>query len=103
MTFPVRIENWILSGMPIFIFYYSFFVITIMSKLVLIYHVSLCTLCRRYKETRVRSTVIPTKFPSALNENYIYFVYTVMMCKLLNRHFFVNLFIVYFFIINIFI
>lgn len=25
-----------------------------------------------------------------------YFVYTVMMCKLLNRHFFVNLIIVYF-------
>lgn len=75
MTFPVRIENWILFGMPIFICYYSFFVITIMSKLVLIYHVSLCTLCRRYKETRVRNTVNATKFPSALNENYIYCVF----------------------------
>lgn len=103
MTFPVRIENWILSGMPIFICYYSFFVITIMSKIVLIYHVSLCTLRRRYKETRVRSTVNTNKFPSTLNENYIYFVYTVMMCKLLNTHFLVNLFILYFFTINIFI
>lgn len=55
-----------------------------------------------YKETRVRSTVNTTKFTSALNEHYIYFVYTVMMCKLLNRHFFVNLFIVYFLVLTSF-
>lgn len=100
MTFPVRIENWILSGMPIFICYCSFFVINIMSKLVLTYHVSLCTLCRKYTETRVRSAVNTNKFPSALNENHINFVYTVIMCKLLNRNFFVNLFIVYFLVLT---